>query len=159
MASPTGTTLPINSLINQPSSNPPSAQSPAQQLGPQAFLQLLTTELENQDPTQPQDPTQSVTQLAQFAALQSQVQLASEFGSFQSSFGVLQAATLIGKQVTVTTPDAFGNSSTVTGTVATIAVQNGRPYFTMNGNNGQPITGSNGQPLLFSTQQIVGIGS
>ena len=146
----------ISSLIgvNQPSSSSSSGAT----LGPNAFLQILTTELQHQDPTQPTDPTQSVTQLAQFSALQYQQQLASSFASFQGNFGVLQAASLIGKSATVSTTDASGNSSTVTGTVSSISVQNGQPYFSMNDSSGKPITDNQGNPLLFSTQQIVGLG-
>jgi flagellar basal-body rod modification protein FlgD len=124
----------------------------------QDFLSLLTTELQNQDPMNPVDDTQSMAQLAQFSALSATEELNTSFQNFQSNFGVMQSASLIGKTVTVSTPDASGNSSTVTGTVASIAVQNGRPYFTMNGTNGKPITDNNGQPLLFSTTEIVGIG-
>jgi hypothetical protein len=71
----------------------------------------------------------------------------------------MQASTLIWKSVTVSTTDGAGNSSTQTGTVSSISVQNGQPYFTMNGSNGQAIADNNGQPLLFATNQIVGIGS
>ncbi len=156
-----GTTAqPIDSLINvnQPSSN---ANANNTSLGPNAFLQLLTTELQNQDPTQPQDPTQSVTQLAQMSALQYQQQLTSAFQGFQSNFGVMQAASLIGKHATVNTgaTDASGNASTVTGSIATISVQNGQPYFTMTDSSGKAITDNNGNPLLFSTSQIVGIAN
>ncbi len=34
------------------------------------FLQLLVTQLKGQDPLNPQDPTQFVTQLAQFSSLE-----------------------------------------------------------------------------------------
>jgi|SRR5579884_54442 len=129
-----------------------------QQMGSAEFLQLLTTELRNQDPMQPVDDTQSVAQLAQFSALSATEELNSSFQAFQSNFGVMQASALIGKKVTVSTPDASGNSSNVTGTVSSIAVQNGKPYFTMNDANGKPIADGNGQPLLFSTTEIVGIG-
>lgn len=151
---------PIGNLINinQPTSSPSSSGS---SLGPDAFLQLLTTELKNQDPTQPQDPTQSVTQLAQMSALQYQQQLTSSFNNFQSNFGVMQAATLIGKSATVSTGSATsgGGSSTVTGKIATIDVQNGQPYFTMTDSSGNAITDGHGNPLMFSTQQIVGLSS
>jgi flagellar basal-body rod modification protein FlgD len=129
------------------------------QLGANSFLQLLTTELQNQDPTQPQDATQSVTQLAQFSALQYQQQLTSAFQGFQSNFGVLQASSLIGKQATVGITDASGNASTTTGTISSIDVQNGVPYFTMSDSSGNPITDKNGSPLLYSLQQIIGIGA
>src|SRR5579884_946732 len=128
------------------------------QMGASDFLQLLTTEMQNQDPMQPVDDTQSVAQLAQFSALSATEELNSSFQAFQSNFGVMQASALIGKKVTVSTPDASGNSSNVTGTVSSIAVQNGKPYFTMNDANGKPIADGNGQPLLFSTTEIVGIG-
>ena len=157
-----GTTAPpINSLINvnQPSTS--SSNSSNSSLGPNAFLQLLTTELQNQDPTQPQDPTQSVTQLAQMSALQYQQQLTNAFQGFQSTFGVMQAASLIGKQATVNTgaTGANGNASTVTGTISSISVQNGQPYFTMKDASGNTISDNNGNALLFSTSEIVGIGS
>ncbi|MDP9023822.1 MAG: hypothetical protein M3N13_00420 [Candidatus Eremiobacteraeota bacterium] len=146
----------ISSLIgvNQPN----STQSNGATLGPNAFLQILTTELQHQDPTQPTDPTQSVTQLAQFSALQYQQQLATSFASFQGNFGVLQAASLIGKSATVNVPNGSGNSSNITGTINSISVQNGQPYFSMTDSAGKPIADSNGNPLLFSTQQIVGLG-
>jgi flagellar basal-body rod modification protein FlgD len=38
-------------------------------LGQEAFLQLLITQLQNQNPLQPQDPTQFVAELAQFSSL------------------------------------------------------------------------------------------
>ena len=38
------------------------------------FLQLLMTEMKNQDPTQPMDPTQQLSQLASFSAVEQQVQ-------------------------------------------------------------------------------------
>jgi flagellar basal-body rod modification protein FlgD len=153
----------INQLtnINQPSSSSTTASSGTNSLGPNAFLQLLTTELQNQDPTQPQDPTQSVTQLAQMSELQYQSQLTQSFQAFQSNFAVLQSASLIGKQATVNTgtSSTSTSSSTVTGTIASVSVQNGQPYFTMTGSNGQTLTDNSGNPLLFSASQIVGLAN
>ena len=40
----------------------------------QTFLKLFVAQLQNQDPTQPQDPTQFVTQLAQFSDLEQNLQ-------------------------------------------------------------------------------------
>ncbi|HEV7178616.1 MAG TPA: flagellar hook capping FlgD N-terminal domain-containing protein [Candidatus Baltobacteraceae bacterium] len=151
----------ISSLIgvNQPAS-PGSSKSNGSAIDPNEFLTLLTTELQNQDPTQPTDPTQSVTQLAQFSALQYQQQLSSSFANFQGTFGVMQAASLIGKEATVEETSATtSNSTTVTGTINSISVQNGQPYFTMTGSDGKTIADNNGNPLLFSTQNIVGIGT
>jgi flagellar basal-body rod modification protein FlgD len=135
-----------------------SSKGSGQTMGSGDFLKLLTTELQNQDPMSPMDDTQSVAQLAQFSALSATQELNSSFQNFQSNFGVMQASGLIGKKVTVVSTDATGNSSNITGTVNTIAVQNGVPYFTMTGSNGQALTDNNGAPLLFATNDIVGIG-
>ncbi len=155
------TAQPIDSLIgvNAPATSSTSSANNST-LGPDAFLQLLTTELQNQDPTQPQDPTQSVTQLAQMSALQYQEQLSTSFQNFQSNFGVMQAASLIGKQATVSvgSSSTSGNSSNVTGTIQSVEVQNGQPYFTMTDSNGKVYTDNSGNALLFSTSEIVGIG-
>lgn len=121
------------------------------------FLQLLTAQLQNQDPMQPMDDTQSVSELAQFSALQSQTQLSSAFQTFQSNFSIMQSAGLIGKNVQVVTTDGSGNSSTQTGTVQAVQVVNGVPSVTLTGSNGQPITDSNGNPLTFPTTSITGI--
>jgi flagellar basal-body rod modification protein FlgD len=138
---------------------PATTTLPSPQLGSGDFLQLLTTELQNQDPMNPMDDTQSVAQLAQFSALSATQELNQSFQNFQSNFGVMQASGLIGKKVTVVSTDGTGNSSNITGTVNSIAVQNGVPYFTMNGSDGKALTDNSGAPLLFSTSDIVGIGS
>lgn len=148
----------ITNLPSTPAAGASSNGGSGETLGSGAFLSLLTTELQNQDPLQPMDDTQSVAQLAQFSALQSQQELNASFQNFQSNFGVLQASALIGKSVTVVTPNASGNSSTQTGTVSSIQVQNGIPYFTMTDANGKTLTDNSGQPLLFATSEIVGIG-
>jgi len=41
----------------------------------QSFLQLLVAQMQNQDPTQPQDGTQFVAQLAQFSSLEQEIQM------------------------------------------------------------------------------------
>lgn len=166
--SATSGTLPIDNLINNgtvagtsstssTSSTTSSDASLTSQLGPTAFLQLLTTQLSNQDPLNPMDDTQSVSQLAQFSALQASQNLETSFANFQSNFAVLQSSQLLGKTVTVNTTDSTGNSSSVTGTVAAISVVNGQPQMTLTDSNGNVITGSNGAPITFTTSQITGI--
>ena len=41
----------------------------------QTFLKLLVAQMQNQDPTQPQDGTQFVAQLAQFTSLEQEIQM------------------------------------------------------------------------------------
>lgn len=151
-------TTPISGLGTQTASNSSISGLSGQVMGSNDFLKLLTTELKNQDPMQPMDDTQSVAQLAQFSALSATQELNKSFQNFQSNFGVMQASGLIGKKVTVVSTDGTGNSSNISGTASSIAVQNGIPYFTMTGTDGKEITDKNGQPLLFATNSIVGIG-
>jgi flagellar basal-body rod modification protein FlgD len=161
----TSSGLPINKLINNgttsgttsgTSSTTSSDSSITSQLGPSAFLQLLTTQLSNQDPLNPMDDTQSVSQLAQFSALQASDNLETSFANFQSNFAVLQSSQLIGQTVTVNSTDASGNSSSITGTVSAISVVNGVPQMTLE-QNGTVVTGANGAPITFTTSQITGI--
>jgi flagellar basal-body rod modification protein FlgD len=153
--------LPIAKLINngttQTSSSNSNGASITSQLGPTAFLQLLTTQMSNQDPLNPMDDTQSVSQLAQFSALQASVNLETSFSNFQANFAVLQSANLVGKNVSVNSVDGSGNSSSITGTVAYVSVVNGAPQITLEDGNGKVLTGSNGAPLTFPTSAITAI--
>jgi len=152
------TGLPINQLINPATSTPGASSSAAGQLGETQFLQLLTTQLQNQDPLSPMDDTQSVAELAQFSSLQATSNLASSFTAFQSNFAVMQSASLIGKNVSAQTTDAGGNTTTVTGTIKTISVVNGTPEFTLTDASGKLVTASNGQTLMLPTSSILSIG-
>jgi flagellar basal-body rod modification protein FlgD len=165
--SATSSTLPIYKLINNgttgTSTTTNSSSSPSQdaaitsQLGPSAFLQLLTTQLSNQDPLSPMDDTQSVSQLAQFSALQASDNLQTSFSNFQSNFAVLQSSQLVGATVTVNSTDASGNSSSLTGIVKGITVVNGVPQLILTDSKGNVITDSSGNPATFTTSQITGI--
>lgn len=52
-------------------SNSSTSSDPNQQISEATFLQLLVAQLQNQDPLQPMDGMQFVTQLAQFSQLES----------------------------------------------------------------------------------------
>ncbi len=160
MASTSGSTggLPITGLIATNQTSAPKAQTLDQQLGADAFLKLLTTQLRNQDPLKPMDDTQSVAQLAQFSALQSSNELKTSFTSFQSNFAVMQSAGLIGKTVSAQSNDGQGNAITVTGTVKTISIVNGSPQFTLADPKGNLLVDGHGQPLQLPTAAILSIG-
>ncbi len=150
--------LPIDNLISKTQTAAQQATSLGSQLGQDAFLKLLTTQLQNQDPLHPMDDTQSVAQLAQFSSVQATTELKDAFASFQSNFSVMQSAGLLGKTVSAQSADAGGNVSSVTGTVKTISVINGTPMITLVDANGKLISDSNGQPLQLPTSAILSIG-
>ena len=70
-----------------------------------SFLTLLTTQLQNQDPSQPEDPNQFTTELVQLNGVQQQLlsnQLLQQLVNASPSSGVSSAVGLIGKNVTAT---------------------------------------------------------
>ncbi|MCQ2995498.1 flagellar hook assembly protein FlgD [Pseudomonas syringae group sp. J309-1] len=73
-------------------------------LGKDAFLQLLVTQMKNQNPLEPQDNGEFVAQLAQFSSLESMQNLTTTVdgiaGLYQSS-QALQASSLVGRSVVV----------------------------------------------------------
>ncbi len=160
MSSVSGSTagLPIDSLITKNQTSAPVASTLDQQLGEDAFLKLLTTQLQNQDPLKPMDDTQSIAQLAQFSAVQSTNELKASFSSFQSNFAVMQSAGLIGKAVSAQSNDGSGNAITVNGTVKTISIIDGTPEFTMVDATGNLLVDGKGQPLQIPTSAILSIG-
>jgi flagellar basal-body rod modification protein FlgD len=75
----------------------------AEDLGKQDFMKLLVAQIRNQDPLNPSDSTQMVTQLAQFAGVESLADIRSSMHGMDHGLQVLQAAGLAGRRVTVNT--------------------------------------------------------
>jgi flagellar basal-body rod modification protein FlgD len=99
-------------------------------MGQNDFLQLLITQLSNQDPTQPQDDTAFASELAQFSSLQQMTNVNSTLSSFATTQNTLNSENLIGRTATAT--DSSG-SSTVSGTITGVEVDSGTLYLTING--------------------------
>jgi len=55
------------------------------------FLQLLVAQLQNQDPLDPSDPTQFVTQLAQFTQVQQTISMSSDVSAIRADLDQLVA--------------------------------------------------------------------
>jgi flagellar basal-body rod modification protein FlgD len=80
-----------------------------------AFLQLLVTEMKNQDPSNPMDPTQSVAQFAAFANVEQGIQTNTKLEAMLTSSALSQADGVIGHKVT----SADGKTS---GTVVSLTI-------------------------------------
>ncbi|ALO46656.1 flagellar hook assembly protein FlgD [Pseudohongiella spirulinae] len=83
---------------------PEKKDTPSQELGRDEFLKLLIAQLENQDPTSPQDNGEFVAQLAQFSQLEESQKITQSFEQFSSAFQStqhLQATSLVGRPVHV----------------------------------------------------------
>jgi flagellar basal-body rod modification protein FlgD len=100
-----------------------SVSNPAAILGQDGFLQLLVAEMQNQDPlSSSQDPTQSVTQMAQFSSVEQLTNLVQ--GAQQA-----QSIALIGHTVAYT--DSDGNAGS--GVVDAVTFNSGAPVIDVNG--------------------------
>jgi len=82
----------------------PSSGAPSQALGQAEFLMLLTTQMQNQDPSKPMDPTNFVSDLTAMSQLESTTQMNESILAMTRGFQslqTLQGASLIGKSVQV----------------------------------------------------------
>ena len=95
------------------------------------FLQLLTTQLQNQDPLQPMSNTAFIAQMATFSQLSAQDTLNSDFSNYSQTQAITGAQSYIGQTVTVS--GAAENAAGATGTVTGVTVSNGAPQLTING--------------------------
>jgi flagellar basal-body rod modification protein FlgD len=101
-------------------------------MGQSDFLKLFTTQLTNQDPTDPVKNEAFVAQLAQFSQLEATTNMAtslSDFTTSMSSSQMTNSAGLIGTQVAV--PDGPAILTSGTHVPATIALPNGADGVTL----------------------------
>jgi len=103
-----------------------STSSTGDQFGQDTFLKLLVAQLKYQDPQSPADPTQFLSQTAQFTMVEKLADLATQntqlltaVNSQVSASQAQEAASLVGRTVTYT--DAKGASQTGVVTAANLA--------------------------------------
>ncbi|MFT6401853.1 MAG: flagellar basal-body rod modification protein FlgD [Pseudohongiellaceae bacterium] len=88
-----------------------------QELGRDEFLKLLVAQLENQDPMNPQENGEFVSQLAQFSSLEEAQNLTQSFDGFAANFQSsqhLQATSLVGRPVHVASDNTLlGNEGAI----------------------------------------------
>lgn len=82
------------------------------------FLQLLIAEMKNQDPTNPMDTSQYMSQFAQLSTVEQATLTNSKLDSLLSSQSLTQADSLIGRNVSFT--DSTG--ATFSGKVASVSI-------------------------------------
>lgn len=82
-----------------PTATPASAKSKTT-VDYNSFLRLLIAQMKNQDPTQPMDSTQYVSQLATFSQVEQTVQTNTKLDQILQSSALAQADSLIGHLLT-----------------------------------------------------------
>ncbi|MGH8354769.1 MAG: flagellar hook assembly protein FlgD [Pseudomonas sp.] len=86
----------------------------SKELGKNEFLELLVTQLKNQDPLSPQENGEFIAQLAQFSTVEGVEKLNGSMGSLLSGYQssqALQASSLVGRKVIVPTDKAVLDTS------------------------------------------------
>lgn len=92
------------SISNKESTSSSAKKSSTNELGQAAFLELMITQMKNQDPLNPQSNSEFVAQLAQFSSVEGLERLNTNFTNFSGSFmsnQALQASSLVGRSVSV----------------------------------------------------------
>lgn len=100
----------IDALTGLSSSATSSAKPKIQSLGQDEFLKLMTTQMTHQDPTKPMDNAQFLSQMAQFGTVSGIQDLQQSFKDFSASISsdqALQAASLVGRMVSVSTDEGL----------------------------------------------------
>lgn len=143
-----GVNTPSTSSYNK-TENGTSIIKPGEETNKDLFLKMLVAQMTNQDPFNPQDPTQYVTQLAQFNSLEQMMNLNNSMEYLMGiTNGILvnsamgMASSLIGKQVEVYAPienpdEVFtegedtedSKKETLTGVVEGVHIKDGMVYM------------------------------
>jgi flagellar basal-body rod modification protein FlgD len=99
-----------------------TVQNTNQTLNQNDFLQLLVSQMENQDPLNPESNTDMAAQMAQFTSLQ-------QSSAMSGSLSMMQANSLVGSTVTV----QVGSNNSASGVVSGVDMSTGSPQIVING--------------------------
>ncbi len=99
------------------------------------YLNLLITQMENQDPLDPMDNNQMTSQMAELSELQQMQNMSTSFSQVLSNSQLQYATSLIGKQVTYT---PSGQTTAISGTVIAVQMVNSAPMVIVNNQQVDP---------------------
>lgn len=87
------------SSVSETSSTTSTVTNPKSQLTSDDFIQMMLTQLQNQDPLEPQDSSALLTQMSQIGQLQSSTELSSSLKSMVTQNQIASGGNLLGKYV------------------------------------------------------------
>jgi flagellar basal-body rod modification protein FlgD len=102
-----------------------SSSSSSTDLDKEAFLKLLVTQMQYQDPLDPGDSTEYMSQLAQYSSLEATMNISDTLEKGN-------ALNLVGEYVIMNTTDSAGNSSAISGLVEYATVKDGEVLLSIN---------------------------
>lgn len=132
---------PVRNEPVAPPANPGSTQAgtnATEQFGLsfESLLQIVLTQLTFQDPLEPMDNFQFVSQLAQFSQIQQTQTMSDNIEALVRAQSTGQAAGLLGRTV-----DVAAGAGTLTGRVTAVSFANGAPTLTIETGEGRTIAG------------------
>lgn len=144
-----------------------TATTPNDVLGKDAFLQLLVTQLKNQDPSSPVDDTQFISEMAQFTSLEQTQNMSDSITQLvqsQTGSALGTSATMIGKTITWTPSTSTAGTSDSTpqsGVVTSVSFNNGQITYMVGNTAVDPSTitmveNSSSDPASSSSNSATG---
>lgn len=97
-------------------------------MGQDDFLQLLVTQMRNQDPMAPMQDTEFIAQMAQFTSLEQSRKMSEDMAEMRSQTSFQQGVGLLNQQVTV----KAGEEAPLTGIVTELKMVEGEPQLLIN---------------------------
>lgn len=118
----------VSSIANSSNSYYASSKSSSSSsdLDKEAFLNLLVTQMQYQDPLNPGDSTEYMSQLAQYSALEAQMNISD---TLEKGNGL----NLVGEYVIMNTTDSNGANAMISGLVEYATVKDGDVYLSIDG--------------------------
>jgi flagellar basal-body rod modification protein FlgD len=116
----------VGGASSSSSSNTSSAVSsadPFANLSMNDFLTLMITELQNQDPTSPEDSSQIMQEIGQMQSIESTTELNTTLNGLSLGQGLSAASLMLNQNIV----GLDGNGDTVNGTVSSVVMNNGTP--------------------------------
>ena len=114
---------PASSTATSGTSSSASAADPFANLSMSDFLNLMITELQNQDPTSPEDSSEIMQEIGQMQSIQSTTELNSTLNALNLGQGLTSASLLINQNI----QGLDDNGNSVNGTVSSVVMNNGTP--------------------------------
>ena len=85
--------------------NVQNGRKASHELGKDDFLTLLVTQLQNQDPTEPMENTEFISQMAQFSSLEQMTNMNQQFTKMTAMLNSTEAMSTLGKTVEINLGD------------------------------------------------------
>ena len=92
-----------------------------------AFLQLLVAQMKYQDPLEPTSNTEYISQYAQFSQVEA-------LNNMSTTMELSRYSSYVGKEVVIQSTDASGKTSETRGFVDYVTFEEGKAYFSIEGN-------------------------